>query len=207
MIGQLEAYEWTNLWWDEADKNEDLPKVFLVGDSMLFGYHGPVIQELKNEARITSYSTSKCIDNPHFLAEFDFIYSQYGFNYKLIHINNGLHGTHLSKEDYEKFYEEFIQHCLEKHPEAKLCLCLSTPCFEGEELDKEHHELYPMAGERNEVVMKLAAKYNLDVDDLFTPLKDKPKLHVPDGIHYQMEGVMLQTKVVSDFIREQLKKL
>ena len=55
--------------------------------------------------------------------------------------------------------------------------------------------------------MKLAAKYNLDVDDLFTPLKDKPKLHVPDGIHYQMEGVMLQTKVVSDFIREQLKKL
>ena len=207
MTGIPEPKEWTNIWWDEADKDEGLPRIFLAGDSMLYGYHGPVINKMANEARITSYATSKCIDNPHYTDEFDLVYSQYGFKYKIIHINNGLHGVHLSKEDYERCFDAFIKHCLEVHPEAKLCLCLCTPCFEGENFEREHHQLYPLALERNEVIMKLAEKYGLAVDDLFTPLKDHPELHVPDGIHYKPEGVDLQAEVVSKFLREQIKGL
>ena len=42
MSSIYEAKEWTNLWWDEADKDKGLPRVFLVGDSQTYGFYPEV---------------------------------------------------------------------------------------------------------------------------------------------------------------------
>ncbi len=200
----LEAKEWTNLWWDEADKDEGLPRVFLVGDSQTYGFYPNVIKELEREARITVMSTSKCVDNPYFTKELDHVMTQYGFTYSLIHFNNGLHGVHMETGDFARSYEQVIQHILKSYPDTKLTLALCPPCYQGENFSEPHDPWYYKAKERNEAVTELAKKYGLPVDDLFTPMTAHPDMHVPDGIHYGEEGRALLGRIVADFIRENL---
>ena len=206
MSSIYEDKEWTNLWWDEADKDEGLPRVFLVGDSQTYGYYPEVIKNMEKEARITALTTSKNVDNPYLLPEFDLVIKQFDLKYDLIHFNNGLHGQHQTNvQEFAACYEKVINHILENYPEAKLTLALCPPCYQGEHFEEPHETLFQLAEERNAKIRALAEKYNLPVDDLFTPMLAHRDLHVPDGVHYGDEGRAMLGQIVSEFIREQLK--
>jgi hypothetical protein len=205
MSSIYEAKEWTNLWWDEADKDEGLPRVFLVGYSQTYGFYPEVIKNMEKEARITALTTSKNIDNPYLIPEFDHVITQFDLKYDLIHFNNGLHGEHQTDaQAFADCYERMINHILKQYPDSKLTLALSPPCYQGEHFSQPHEPWFRMAKERNEKVIALAEKYNLPVDDLFTPMLEHRDLHVPDGVHYNDEGRALLGQIVSDFIRKNL---
>lgn len=195
-MAMIERKEWTHLWWDDADRDEGLPRVFLVGDSITDGYYNQVISQMQNDCRITVLATSKCVDNPYYLKEFDHVISQYGFRYSVIHFNNGLHNIPLKKEEFALAYETVVKHILEVYPESKLALVLCTPCADA--------VMHQRAIERNEEIRKIAEKYNLPVDDLFTPMYERPELRCDDGVHYGREGQEVQGKIVGDFIRKLL---
>ena len=201
-----EAKEWTNLWWDEADKDEGLPRILLVGDSQTFGYYPEVIRNMEKEARITALTTSKNVDNPYLIPELDLVIRQFDLRYDLIHFNNGLHGQHQTDaDDFANDYEKVITHILKNYPDAALTLALCPPCYQGEHFEEPHEVLYQMAEARNARIRAIGEKYGLAVDDLFTPMLAHRDLHVPDGIHYGDEGRALLGKIVSGFLREHLK--
>ena len=160
---------------------------------------------MQQECHITAFTTSKCVDNLWFLKEFDGVITQYEFKYKAIHFNNGLHCVNLPPEEFEAAYDKAVAHILETYPECRLSLALCTPSYEGEGLSRPHSMLYNLAVERNAVINKIAQKYGLPVDDLFTPMEGRPELHVPDGIHFKAEGYEILGRKASEFIRGQIK--
>lgn len=198
----LEDKEWTNLWWDDAE-NHSLPRIYLVGDSITFGYHDKVIDELAQEARITMMSTSKSVDNPNFIKEMDHVFYQNEYKYDLVHFNNGLHGWHMDDAVFESSYEKTLNHILEKY-NTKTAVVLCTPTSLCNDILVIDEERVKVIRRRNAIIQKLADKYHLAVDDLFTPMYSHPEYHVPDGVHFTPEAQKVQAKIVADFIRDQI---
>ena len=91
----LESIEWSDTWVENADR-QDLPRVLLAGDSIVQGYFGVVKERLTGEASCARYSTSKYIGDPDYLVELELLLKRYRF--KVIHINNGLHGWEYTEK-------------------------------------------------------------------------------------------------------------
>ena len=119
--------------------------------------------------------------------------------YALIHFNCGLHGFHLSAEEYAAYYETAVRHLRDLYSETALALVLSTPITVGDHPDQ-------LAGAnavvevRNERVRALAAKYELPVNDLYTPMLGRPELRNMDGYHYNDGGCRYQSRLVMEFL-------
>ena len=102
-----EQYEWIYSWCDEADKN-DLPRVLLIGDSITNGYYQKVKELLKGKVYCDYMSCSYAIDTDMYTI----LVKTFAKNskYDLIHINNGLHGIHISKRGYKSRFEKLIKY-------------------------------------------------------------------------------------------------
>ena len=190
-----ERYEWCNFWWDEDTLN-DSPRILLVGDSITSGYRPFVTNLVSPDLRVDMLATSKAVDNPALLRELDYITSWHSYAYETIHFNNGIHGKHLSTEDYAKWYECTLLHLLQGYPEVRLILAHSTPTADNDE----------MVVERNLSVTTLAAKYGLEIDDLYTPMIGRSELYYDDGVHFTDEGRKLQAKIVADAVRAERRE-
>ena len=179
----LETYEWDDIWFDHAP-DTDKPRILLVGDSISKGYRTPAIKELNDSYHTDNWATSMAVDNPAFLKQLDLILMQ-AKGYKLIHMNNGLHGWHLSTEEYKKHYEAIIRHILENYPQLKLVLALTTPVRIQE--TKELHQ------------------YTLPINDLYNSELIKSADTYTDTVHQNEEGYNILAKMVNNKIKEVLK--
>lgn len=200
MATQLEKYEWCDFWWEETEK-KDKPRVLMIGDSITRAYRPKVFQLIKDKAYVDMLATSKAIDNPSLVCEIDYILGHEDFKYKIIHFNNGLHGWHISEEEYEKHLEAVVKHILDNCKGAKLILTLSTPVTVDGKKDVINTELTAKVQNRNIAVVKIASKYMLEIDDLYTPMFGKSELRVDDGYHYNETGEKVQGAIVADKIK------
>src|SRR6476620_2501331 len=97
---RLEQYKWCDFWWQEAPR-QDNKRVLLVGDSITRAYRPYVNELLKGDIFADQLASSRALDNPAYISELDYMLLQQNMNYQGIHFNNGLHGWHLSAEEYE----------------------------------------------------------------------------------------------------------
>ena len=204
-MAHYEAKEWTQLWYDET-MEENAPRVMLIGDSITVGYTIPVNNELAGRVHVDSIATSKGLDHPFYNEEIDLFARQFGFEYQAIHFNNGLHGWHLSLEEYERLYDEKVLWLRKRFPTAKLALVTSTAV-----LDKgEERQIDAVKNERviamNEAVWRIAEKYGLPVDDLYPTSVANPDWRTTDGYHFNETGRMEQAKMVGKFLIDLLEK-
>lgn len=197
-----EAKEWTRLWYDEATDTQT-PRVMLIGDSITAGYTVPVNKHLDNVLRADSIAGSKALDHPVYNEEIDLFSRQFGFDYQLIHFNNGLHGWHLTTEEYGRLYEEKVVWLMKRYPSAKLVLATSTPLRVGGG-DSALKDQNALVLERNEKVWQVAKKYDLPVDDLYAAMVDHPEWQGADGTHFNENGTDAQGSLIAAFIRAQL---
>lgn len=200
----FENKEWTRLWYDEATDRKT-PRIMLIGDSITAGYTPAVNKHLNNRLRADSIASSKALDQPAYMAEIDFFASEFGFDYRLIHFNNGLHGWHLSTEEYARQLDAKVSWLMYHFPGAKLALATSTPVTVNgspETLDEERNAIVIA---RNEQMKSVAGRYNLPLNDLYAAMVDHPEWRNADGFHYNEEGIDRQGCLVSDFILEHMK--
>ncbi len=196
-MAKYEDYEWSQLWYDQT--NEDtLPRVMLIGDSITVGYTRLVNDQLKGIAHADSLATSKGLDHPYYEREIELFASQFEFDYRVIHFNNGLHAFHLSAEEYERLLDEKIGWLIGRFPKSKLMLTLCTPLV----LDEADRPLDPTKNAvvlaRNEAILRIAEKYNLPVDDLYTPMLNHPEWrNEGDAYHFMPEGREAQSKLIA----------
>ena len=192
----LETYEWDNLWWEKANDTENKDRVLIIGDSISCSYRKMVNEILDGRIYADGLGTSKALDNPAFLALFDFFMAQCP-DCKAIQFNNGLHGWHMSNESYFEHYAETIRYIKNKYPDKKLIIALTTPARR-----KDNIELF---GERNEIVLarnmlatEIAKREGIVVNDFYSIVCDNPEYFFPDGIHIMPEACMLLARQCAD---------
>ena len=181
----LETYEWDNIWWEHAE-DEEKNRILLVGDSISCGYRGFINKILDKKAFADGIGTSKSLANDSLIALIDYVFVQKK-NYKIIQFNNGLHGWHLSADEYEYYYDKTIKHIKEKYPEVKVVIALTTPLRNKEKID-EYDKQNAMVKERNNAAIKVAKKHGLAVNDLYSVIEDFPQYYKNDGVHLNDEG-------------------
>lgn len=181
----LETYEWDNIWWEHAE-DEEKNRILLVGDSISCGYRGFINKIFDKKAFADGIGTSKSLANDSLIALIDYVFVQKK-NYKIIQFNNGLHGWHLSADEYEYYYDKTIKHIKEKYPEVKVVIALTTPLRNKEKID-EYDKQNAMVKERNNAAIRVAKKHGLAVNDLYSVIEDFPQYYKNDGVHLNDEG-------------------
>jgi len=58
-----ESTEWCRFYWYNTE-NTTLPRVLLIGDSIVVGYNEKVVKRLEGKATVAFFSTSKCVGDP-----------------------------------------------------------------------------------------------------------------------------------------------
>lgn len=179
---RLETYEWDNVWWEHA-KTEGIPRVLYIGDSISYATRRVATGVSGGTIFFDGFGTSKALDNPYFKDSVR-MFAKQQRERRVVLFNNGLHGWHLSdKIEYAKYYEDMICFLLDEFKDTPLILLLTT------------HVANPLRDqrvvERNDIVSKLAEKYNLPVIDLYSLTKMHEDMLSQDGVHLEKEGYHL----------------
>lgn len=196
---QREQIEWCEIWVTDADK-DDLPRVLLIGDSITRGYFRDVETRLAGKAYTARVTTSKGINDPFALPEIELLLAQYRF--KVIHVNNGLHGVPYTEEQYAKAYGPFLQAIASKAGGASLIWAQTTPVVINGTLDNQRTE---QVKGRNRVAAEFATAHNIPIDDLFGLVIGHPEYYSTDGVHFNKTGVDAQAGQVAACISKALE--
>jgi len=122
-----ENTEWSQSYaYHLVDGRKNLPRVLLVGDSIVNGYQGEARRLLEAKGvNVTYWISSYCVTSPHYLT-FLGIYLDEA-KYDVIHFNNGLHSCETPVADYEKAYRNALRLVKDRQPGAKIVWASSTP--------------------------------------------------------------------------------
>ena len=187
-----ENYEWDDIWVEKA-KNADAKRVLYIGDSVARGIRRSATALSGERLIFDGYSTSKGIDNPWIKEQLCLIVQQ-NWSQKAVLFNNGLHGWHLDPEAYGVYFEDMLRFLRDLFPETPIFPVLTTTVASGNGKS--------VVAARNDVVRKLAQKYDLPVIDLYDVSLSSGNFISHDGIHPTQEGYELLAKKILKVLEE-----
>ena len=190
----LETFEWDRTWIHKTGDTQT-PRVLYVGDSISVGICNGINGKANGEMYFDFFSTSKSLDNPVFQQSLQLFAAQEPKR-DVIAFNNGLHGWHLTEEEYKVHYEKMLRFLMETYPESVILPVLSTTV--------KNQERNARVIARNQKVMELAEKYNLQTIDLFTVSTENAETQADDGVHFTAAGYTLFSDAVIQKCREVL---
>ncbi|MDD6798799.1 MAG: SGNH/GDSL hydrolase family protein [Firmicutes bacterium] len=206
-----EYYEWDNFWWEKAGDRK-CSRVAIVGDSITCGYRDEVQKMLKDrEILVDRFSCSRCAGDPALNAELEYVFgAACGYEYKVIHFNNGLHGgcndTMISDEEYNTGIEECIKIIKKLQPGAQIIIATSTNMVDMSKPEDEFDgQKNAFIIRRNDFVKKFAAENNIPVDDLYEAVAWKAEYPHSDGVHFKPESYRKLAECVVESMLPYLK--
>jgi hypothetical protein len=203
-LEKREKYEWCNTWWEDAN-DRSKPRVLLIGDSIAVGYRPYVSEMLKAYARVDMYASSRGLDDPAYEKELLLLLSEYA--YSVIHFNNGLHGMHLSQEEYRRDLEGALRVILLAQPGAKIIAATSTPVTLDGQPGELNDKVNANVVKRNVAVIEAAEKLGIEVNDLYGPMLGRSEYRLPDGYHYNADGQKRQAERVAGAIKRAMAEI
>ena len=199
MDSELREYiEWTNIWQEGADRN-DLPKVLLLGDSIVSAYRDSVGEKLKGEFYVDKIATSRSFDQKFYWDQLDLYLGDPKIKYDMIFFSFGLHGFHISTEEYGKLLDVLAKRL--KKTGAKLCYMLTTPMINPNNEDFIACQM-KLVVERNDTALQVMKENSIDVFDQYTPVLGNMEIRAADPYHYNAVGIDLQASLVAEKIKE-----
>ncbi|MBE5732265.1 MAG: SGNH/GDSL hydrolase family protein [Clostridiales bacterium] len=190
---ELETYEWDNVWWEQAPKH-GATRVLYIGDSISCAMRRKATAVSKDKLLFDGFGTSKAVDNPYFIPSVNSFANQQRER-KIIIFNNGLHGWHLTEDEYAKHYKSIVDSLIKTYSDSAFALVLTTAIT-----DKERNERVNV---RNEKVKQIAKELNLPVIDLNKVSSDNISLIGGDGVHFSDKGY----DVMAEFLVSEVRKL
>ena len=166
----LETYEWDRMWVDHPYDTKS-KRALYIGDSISYGTRKVVSELAENTWRWDGFATSKGADNP-FFSDTLRLFRKQVLASDVVLFNNGLHGWHL---DDQIEYSNAIEGMLNDHTRNE------------------------RVKTRNEVVKRIAEKYQLHVLDLYTVSEENRSLMLNDGVHFTSEGYEALAKTILSF--------
>lgn len=146
-----------------TDKNRNLPRVLLVGDSICNGYQSSVQKLLDGKVNVSYWVSSYCLTMPTYRALLSVYLDE--CKYDVIHFNNGLHSLGCDPMVWSAALKEVLKLIRSRQPQAKIIFCTSTP-LKRNELTAKAKALNVVALE----VIKESSLGEIAVDDLFALL-------------------------------------
>lgn len=174
----FESIEWDNTW-IQSTENLTAKRVLYIGDSISVGTRGAANPMGGGEIVFDNFGSSKALDHPWF---FDTIalFAKGQPKRDVVLFNNGLHGWHLSDEQYETLYAAMLDRLIEAYGDVPVIPLLSTfttsPSSPVERVQA-----------RNVIVEKLASERGLSVVDLYS-VAYANREHIVDGVHFDQIG-------------------
>ena len=196
-----EVTEWCRIYWYDTG-NSTLPRVLLIGDSIVDNYNNAVEKLLKGKATLAYLASSKCVGDPAIDRELELALNSYRF--KLIHFNNGLHGFTTSEDEYARGLSDYVDAIESMSPESKLVWASSTPVTVDGKPEKFDPERNPRICERNRLATEIMRNRKIPVNDLYSLVLNRPELSSGDGYHYNQQGIRVQAEKVAEVITENL---
>ncbi len=96
-----EAVEWCDIWISRANET-NLPRVLLIGNSIVRDYDPEVEKHLARKAFVARLDASRFISDPVLLKEIELVLE--GTKFDVIHFNNGMHGWQHAEAEYRKAF-------------------------------------------------------------------------------------------------------
>lgn len=198
MKNKLETYEWDNTW---IEKSEDtsLARCLYIGDSISCGtrtfLNGTVS---KGEILFDGFGTSKALDNPYFFRSLSIFAEQEPKKRDIVIFNNGLHGWHISEDDYFILYGNFLDLLIKEFTQTPICPVLSTYVTNA-----DYHN--DRVKRRNELALKAARERQLEVIDLYTVSESNKELLLNDGVHFSDAGYIALAQAVMNFLKKRIE--
>ena len=180
-----EEIEWAQFYWYATDHAE-LPRVLLIGDSIVVGSAAAMLRRLDGRATLATFASSKIVGDPGYNLELELVLSDY--LPQVILFNNGLHGRDYSDDFYRAGLVVAIERLQAKCPQAKLLWRSSTPVTAEGDPATFDPEVNPLVERRNRIAAEIMAERGIPVFDLYAEMLGKPELRVADGYHYLPEG-------------------
>lgn len=186
---KLETFEWDNIWWEQTG-NTTAKRILYIGDSISCGARHQITKLSNGEILCDGFGTSKALDNPYLIPAMELCMQQSQCN--AILFNNGLHGKHLSPEEYGCRLDGVLSFLIKTG--KPVFVVLSTD-------DIVHPERSERVKTRNAVAEKLAQKHGLPVVDLYSVSVENAHLHTQDGVHFTEQGYEQLAKCILESIR------
>ena len=175
---KTETYEWDDLWLEHTN-DKDINRVLYIGDSISCGTRRIATEMSEGKYYFDGLGTSKAVDNPFFRQTVS-LFAEQEKERKLVIFNNGLHGFHLSSDEYAKYYEDIVKFLISEFPETKIAIMLTNYITRKNDIE--------VVCERNEKALEIAKRYNMPVIDLYSVSKSNSDLISDDGIHMLEDG-------------------
>jgi lysophospholipase L1-like esterase len=196
-----EDIEWSNIWISNTN-NTDRPRVLLVGDSIVAGYYPAVEKHFSGKVNCAQYATSKFLGDPDYLSELGLILNRYKID--VVHINNGIHGSGYTEEQYRQGLCELLKALKRDAPEAKVIWCMTTPMRKGGDLSQFDKSANDRIIERNRIAAEVMNSNKIAINNLYDEMKDHPEYFADDGVHYNEAGKEVQVRKVFEIIEKNL---
>lgn len=189
----LETYEWDNVWWEHTE-NTEADRILYIGDSISCATRKALNKKGAGRLVCDGFGTSKAVDNPYFADSVRIFAKQQGRRSVTL-FNNGLHGFHLSVEQYAEGVERMVSFLQTEFADTPLVLLLSTHVANGER-DAE-------VCRRNEAVLAIAERHGLGVIDLYAVSLAHADLLSPDGVHFLPEGYDCFAEEILEYLKKE----
>src|SRR6202789_3788717 len=123
-----ESIEWCDIWISHANET-NLPRVLLIGDSIVRDYYPEVEKQLAGKAFVARLSTSRFISDPVLLKEIETVLD--GTKFDVIQFNNGMHGWQHTEAEYRKAFPKMLKTIRAHARKATLIWATTTPLRDG----------------------------------------------------------------------------
>jgi len=177
-----------------------LPRVLLIGDSILGGYRGEVTKALAGKANVDAWINPYC-QSEHYNQLLAEVLAQ--APYDVIHFNMGLHGWpvgRIKEGTFEPLTKAYVQVIKYKLPKAKIIWASSTPVTVKGKPTELDGVINANIIEQNRMAAKVMAEMNVPVNDLYALLVGKLELARGDGFHWKGDAY----KILSDAIVQKI---
>lgn len=187
-LSSRENIEWLNFWFDKGNEIRD-DRILLIGDSISREYRS-ILSVLTNKP-IDFFAGSADILDGAYWKSLDLFFSYSEYRQINAHIQIGVNGidgvgNSVCSNDiaaWEKNYEKLVNYVLNYIP--NLTIALTTPVHRKDNIliidDKINNEII----KRNQVAKKIAEKYKLPINDLYTLMFNEPHR---DWVHFPKDG-------------------
>lgn len=190
--------------WDfypDEDPQPDLPRVLLIGDSVMNGYRADVCELLKGKANVDVWV------NPYHQA-FPGLYSLIHKTlangpYAVIHFNMGLHGWEkgrIPEGQYEPLMRGYLDAIQKDAAGARLVWASTTPVTLKGEPGALDPEINATILEHNRLAAKVVSEAGIPIDDLYSVGVAHLDLAKGDQFHWTAGGYRVMADSVANSI-------
>jgi hypothetical protein len=199
-----EYIEWCDIWISHANET-NLPRVLLIGDSIVRDYYPEVEKHLAGKAFVARLSTSRFVTDPVLLKEIELVLD--GTKFDVIHFNNGMHGWQHSEAEYRKALPKLIKTIRAHAPKAKLIWAATTPLRDGKGVTYDTKAEYSdeRIAARNSIAAEIVTGQKIPTDDLNAAMRGHPEFH-SDNVHFNGQGIQIQAAQVSAELEKYLPR-